>query len=91
MEFKSTEAFIKEDFLLQNKTAERLYFDYAASMPIIDYHNHLPPDVIASNQAFKGINEIWLDGDHYKWRAMRTLGIPEKFITGKMHQFGLQK
>ena len=83
MEFKSTEAFIKEDFLLQNKTAERLYFDYAASMPIIDYHNHLPPDVIASNQAFKGINEIWLDGDHYKWRAMRTLGIPEKFITGK--------
>tara|TARA_B100001057_G_C22797336_1_gene930164 strand:- start:212 stop:1624 length:1413 start_codon:yes stop_codon:yes gene_type:complete len=83
MEFKSTEAFIKEDFLLQNKTAERLYFDYAASMPIIDYHNHLPPDVIAENKAFKGINEIWLDGDHYKWRAMRTLGIPEKFITGK--------
>jgi glucuronate isomerase len=83
MEFKSTEAFIKEDFLLQNKTAERLYFDYAASMPIIDYHNHLPPDVIAANQPFKGINEIWLDGDHYKWRAMRTLGIPEKFITGK--------
>jgi glucuronate isomerase len=83
MEFKSTEVFIKEDFLLQNKTAERLYFDYAASMPIIDYHNHLPPDVIAANQPFKGINEIWLDGDHYKWRAMRTLGIPEKFITGK--------
>ncbi len=83
MEFKSTEAFIKEDFLLQNKTAERLYFDYAAYMPIIDYHNHLPPDVIAANQPFKGINEIWLDGDHYKWRAMRTLGIPEKFITGK--------
>jgi glucuronate isomerase len=83
MEFKSTEAFIKEDFLLQNKTAERLYFDYAASMPIIDFHNHLPPDVIAANQPFKGINEIWLDGDHYKWRAMRTLGIPEKFITGK--------
>jgi glucuronate isomerase len=83
MEFKSTEPFIKEDFLLQNKTAERLYFDYAASMPIIDYHNHLPPDVIAANQPFKGINEIWLDGDHYKWRAMRTLGIPEKFITGK--------
>ena len=83
MEFKSTEAFIKEDFLLQNKTAERLYFEYAASMPISDYHNHLPPDVIAANQPFKGINEIWLDGDHYKWRAMRTLGIPEKFITGK--------
>jgi len=83
MEFKSTEAFIKEDFLLQNKTAERLFFDHAASMPIIDYHNHLSSEVIAANQPFKGINEIWLDGDHYKWRAMRTLGIAEKLITGK--------
>ena len=82
MEFKNTEPFIKDNFLLQNKTAERLYFDYAVSMPIIDYHNHLPPDVIAANQPFAGINEIWLDGDHYKWRAMRSLGVPEKFITG---------
>ena len=83
MEFKSTEAFIKEDFLLQNKTAERLFFDHAASMPIIDYHNHLSSEVIDANQPFQGVNEIWLDGDHYKWRAMRTLGIAEKLITGK--------
>ena len=83
MEFNSTEAFIKDNFLLQNKTAERLYFDHAVSMPIIDYHNHLPPKVIAANQPFGSINEIWLDGDHYKWRAMRSLGVPEKFITGK--------
>ena len=83
MEFKSNKSFIKENFLLENKTAEQLYFDYAASMPIIDYHNHLPPDVIANNKAFNGINEIWLSGDHYKWRAMRSLGIEEKFITGK--------
>ena len=83
MEFKSNMSFIKENFLLENKTAEQLYFEYAASMPIIDYHNHLPPDVIANNKPFAGINEIWLSGDHYKWRAMRTLGIEEKFITGK--------
>src|SRR6056300_916680 len=83
MEFNNTASFIKEDFLLQNTTAQRLYFDHAKDMPIIDYHNHLPPDVIASNQPFEGINQIWLDGDHYKWRAMRTLGIPEKYITGK--------
>jgi glucuronate isomerase len=82
MEFKSNKSFIKENFLLENKTAEQLYFDYAESMPIIDYHNHLPPDVIANNKPFDGINEIWLSGDHYKWRAMRTLGIEEKFITG---------
>jgi glucuronate isomerase len=83
MEFKSNKSFIKENFLLENETAEQLYFDYAESMPIIDYHNHLPPDVIANNKPFDGINEIWLSGDHYKWRAMRTLGIEEKFITGK--------
>ena len=60
MEFKSNKSFIKENFLLENKTAEQLYFDYAESMPIIDYHNHLPPDVIANNKPFDGINEIWL-------------------------------
>lgn len=83
MEFKKTESFIKENFLLQTKAAERLYFEHAANMPIIDYHNHLSPQVIAANQPFEGINQIWLDGDHYKWRAMRSLGVPEKFITGK--------
>ena len=82
MEFKKTDSFIKENFLLQNKTAEQLYFDHARGMPIIDYHNHLSPNVIANNKPFGGINEIWLEGDHYKWRAMRSLGIAEKFITG---------
>ena len=82
MEFKKTDSFIKENFLLQNKTAEKLYFDHARGMPIIDYHNHLSPDVISNNKPFGGINEIWLEGDHYKWRAMRSLGIAEKFITG---------
>ena len=83
MEFINTASFIKNNFLLENKTAERLYFEYAVSMPIIDYHNHLSPGVIAANEPFSGINEIWLDSDHYKWRAMRSLGVPEKFITGK--------
>ena len=83
MEFKNTESFIKEDFLLQNKTAHRLYFEYAKDISIIDYHNHLSPNLIASNEPFKSINQVWLDSDHYKWRAMRTLGIPEKFITGE--------
>ena len=64
MEFKNTAPFLKNNFLLENKTAERLYFEYAVSMPIIDYHNHLSPGVIAANEPFSGINEIWLDGDH---------------------------
>ena len=84
MGFSDTDSFIHDDFLLQSKTAKKLYFQYAESMPIIDYHNHLPPDVIARNQPFRDINSVWLDGDHYKWRAMRTLGIEEKFITGNI-------
>lgn len=74
--------FLDENFLLTNKTAERLYHEYAKSMPIIDYHNHLPPDEIASDKCFQNITQAWLNGDHYKWRAMRTNGIDEKFITG---------
>jgi len=74
--------FLTNNFLLQSKTAEKLYHDYAASLPIIDYHCHLPPADIASNRNFKTLTKIWLDGDHYKWRAMRTLGIDENFITG---------
>ena len=84
MGFSDTDSFIHDDFLLQSKTAKKLYFQYAESMPIIDYHNHLPPDVIARNQPFRDINSVWLDGDHYKWRAMRALGIEEKFITGNI-------
>ena len=75
-------AFIHEDFLLQNEKAKILYHQYAKDMPIIDYHNHLPPQEIASNKKFKNLTEIWLKGDHYKWRAMRAFGVNEKFITG---------
>ena len=71
-----------EDFLLQNDTARKLYHWYAADLPIIDYHNHLPPNEIAENKKYETLSEIWLKGDHYKWRAMRTLGINEKLITG---------
>lgn len=75
--------FLNDHFLLQNKTAEILYHDYAADLPILDYHNHLPPQEIAENRVFENITRVWLNGDHYKWRAMRTLGIPEAYITGE--------
>ncbi len=71
-----------EHFLLQGKTAQKLYHDYVKEMPILDYHCHLPPDEIAQNKQFKNLTEIWLKGDHYKWRAQRTLGVPEDQITG---------
>lgn len=74
--------FIQDNFLLENKYAEELYHSYASKMPIIDYHNHLPPQEIANNKVFNNISEIWIKGDHYKWRAMRTIGINEKYITG---------
>ena len=74
--------FISDNFLLQNNFAKRLYHGYAQILPIIDYHNHLPPEQIAKNHVFNNITEVWLKGDHYKWRAMRTLGIDEKYITG---------
>lgn len=75
-------AFLDQDFLLHNKTAQALYHDYAGEMPIIDYHNHLPPEEIASNKKFSNITDAWLRGDHYKWRAMRANGIDENYITG---------
>ena len=75
-------SFLSEDFILETEAARQLYFNHAALMPIIDYHNHLPPQEIAENKIFKNITEIWLNGDHYKWRAMRTNGIDEKYITG---------
>lgn len=74
--------FIHEDFLLQTSFARRLYQDYAKDLPIIDYHNHLSPKKIAEDYRFDNISQVWLQGDHYKWRAMRTLGIDEKYITG---------
>lgn len=80
--------FLDDNFLLQNKTAEILYHDFAKSLPIIDYHCHLPPQEIAENKNFDNLTSIWLDGDHYKWRAMRTFGIPEKYITGDEDDYG---
>lgn len=76
-------AFITEDFLLQTQTAKKLYHDYAKPLPIIDYHNHLLPDQIATDHEFDNITQVWLNGDHYKWRAMRAFGIDEKYITGQ--------
>ncbi|RYZ92647.1 MAG: glucuronate isomerase, partial [Sphingobacteriaceae bacterium] len=74
--------FLDQNFLLQNNTAERLYHEYAAHMPIIDYHCHLDPAQIANNTNFTNLTDIWLRGDHYKWRAMRANGVNEEFITG---------
>lgn len=74
--------FIHDNFLLENKYAEELYHNYSKNQPIIDYHNHLSPKLIAENTVFENITQVWIQGDHYKWRAMRTLGINEKFITG---------
>ncbi|MGE6220465.1 glucuronate isomerase [Nubsella zeaxanthinifaciens] len=74
--------FLDEDFLLQTETAKVLYHEYAKHMPIIDYHNHLIPEQIATDKQFDNITQVWLYGDHYKWRAMRTFGIDEYYITG---------
>ena len=76
-----------EDFLLQNATARRLYHEYAESLPIIDYHCHLPVQDIAEDHRFRDLQEIWLAGDHYKWRAMRTNGVDEKYCTGDAPPF----
>jgi glucuronate isomerase len=74
--------FLDENFLLQTPTAQKLYHEFAKTLPIIDYHNHLPPDQIAGNINFKNLTQVWLYGDHYKWRAMRTNGINEDYVTG---------
>ena len=74
--------YLKDNFLLTNKTAEKLYFDYAKDMPIFDYHCHLPETQILANETFNDVFEIWLKGDHYKWRLMRNYGIDEQYITG---------
>ena len=74
--------FINEDFMLTNDFARELYHESAEKMPIIDYHCHLVPKMIADNHQFRDLTEVWLGGDHYKWRAMRGNGVPEEFITG---------
>ena len=79
--------FIHDDFLLQTKTARRLYHEAAAPLPIIDYHCHLSPTDIAAERRFENLFEIWLEGDHYKWRAKRANGISERFCTGDADPF----
>ncbi len=74
--------FLTDDFLLRSDAARELYHDYASPQPIYDYHSHLPPAQIAENRCFENLSEIWLAGDHYKWRAMRWNGVPERFCTG---------
>ena len=74
--------FMDQDFLLSTETAKHLYHDYAAKMPIIDYHCHLSPQEIYEDRTFDTITQVWLGGDHYKWRIMRAHGVEEKYITG---------
>jgi glucuronate isomerase len=80
-------AFITEDFLLSNSSARRLYHTFAEPQPILDYHCHLPPHEISGNRQFRNLTEIWLDGDHYKWRAMRAKGVDERYCTGDADPF----
>ena len=81
------ESFLSEDFLLQTQTAKTLYHQYAEDMPIYDYHCHLPVRDIAENKKFENLTQIWLYGDHYKWRALRANGVKEKLITGNGSDF----
>ncbi|MBE6695603.1 MAG: glucuronate isomerase [Ruminococcaceae bacterium] len=80
-------AFIKDNFMLHSKTAEKLFHDYAKDLPIIDYHCHLQPKMIAENYQFKSTYDLFLGGDHYKWRQMRSNGVPEEYITGDKDDF----
>jgi len=79
--------FITENFLLRTKTARHLYNEYAADQPILDYHCHLSAKEIADNHRFRDLTEIWLEGDHYKWRAMRANGVPERYCTGNANPY----
>ena len=78
----TTATIFNDSFLLETKLANTLYHSYAAGLPIIDYHNHLSPKAIAKNSSYDTLTDIWLTGDHYKYRAMRAWGVPEKFISG---------
>ena len=75
-------AFMDKDFLLETETAKKLFHDYAEKTPILDYHCHINPKEIAQNRQFDNIAQVWLGGDHYKWRFMRSCGVEEKYITG---------
>lgn len=78
-----SKTFIHDNFLLENSYAEELYHNYAKELPIIDYHNHLPPQEMVEDKIYGNLSQVWINGDHYKWRAMRTLGIDEHYITGQ--------
>ena len=75
-------AFMDEDFILSTETAKKLYHEYAEVMPVLDYHCHLNPQEIYENKKYDNITQVWLGGDHYKWRQMRSNGVEEKYITG---------
>src|SRR5208337_4387560 len=81
------ETFMSEDFLLQTRTARILYHEYAAGMPIFDYHCHISPREISEDKQYQNLTQIWLYGDHYKWRAMRANGIDERYCTGEATDF----
>ena len=71
-----------ENFLLSTETAQRLFHSYAETMPVLDYHCHISPEEIATDRRFENITQVWLGGDHYKWRFMRSCGVDEAYITG---------
>jgi glucuronate isomerase len=79
--------FLDENFLLHSETAKRLYHEYAEDLPLIDFHNHLPVEQIANDINFENITQVWLSGDHYKWRAMRANGVDESYCTGNKTDF----
>ncbi len=79
---KQLKSFLSDDFLLDTETARTLYHTYAAPMPIADYHCHIDPKDIWEDRRFENITQLWLGGDHYKWRLMRSNGVEEKYITG---------
>lgn len=74
--------FLTDDFLLKSDIAKKLYHSYASEMPIIDYHCHVSPKEIYEDVQYENISQLWLSGDHYKWRLMRSNGVPEEYITG---------
>ncbi|MCA9412489.1 MAG: glucuronate isomerase, partial [Candidatus Omnitrophica bacterium] len=78
----ASQPLIHEDFLLESETARELYHNHAKDKPIIDYHCHLSPEEVAKDHRYENLTQIWLYGDHYKWRAMRAAGIEERFVTG---------
>ena len=80
-------SFINDNFMLKNKTAQELYHDFAKDLPIIDYHCHLIPKMIADDHKFRNAYDLFLGGDHYKWRQIRTNGIDEELITGSGDEY----